>query len=124
MVSGGVDLYDLPSVATQRRAAERFRKRRLETTTSPTITAEQLQRARKEAAAAERRRVGEVLASLTAAGAIDGTQADTVVLVLTNPTTDADNAVARYEKHIGKNTAAAAGTGAAIARLYQQATGR
>ena len=72
MVSGGVDLYDLPSVATQRRATERFRKRSLQTTTSPTITAEQLQRARKEAAAAERRRVGEVLASLTAAGAIDG----------------------------------------------------
>ena len=91
---------------------------------SHAITAEQLQRARNEAAAAERRRVGEVLASLTAAGAIDGEQAEALVRVLTHPTTVADNAVARYEKHIGKNTAAATGTGAAIARLYQQAMGR
>ena len=88
---------------------------------SHAITAEQLQRARNEAAAAERRRVGEVLASLTAAGAIDGNQAQALVQLLTHPTTVADNAVARYEKHIGKN---AAGTGAAIASLYEQTMGR
>ena len=124
MSPGEVGLYDVPSAASQRRAAERFRKRRLETTTSLAITAEQLQRARNEAAAAERRRVGEVLASLTAAGAIDGNQARALVQLLTHPTTVADNVVARYEKRMGKNTAAGASTGAAIASLYEQTMGR
>ena len=88
---------------------------------SHAITAEQLQRAGNEAAAAERRRVGDVLASLTAAGAIDGNQAEALVRVLTNPITGANNCVEQYKKHTAKN---AAGTGAAIARLYQQAMGR
>ena len=88
---------------------------------SHAITAEQLQGARVEAAAAERRRVGEVLTSLTAAGAIDGEQAEALVKVLTNPSTGADNAVEQYERHTSKN---AAGTGAAIASLYQRTMGR
>ena len=124
MLSGEVGLYDLPSVATQRQAAKQ-RVRRAEITASRTITAADVQRARTEAAraatAAERRRVGEVLASLTAAGAIDGKQAEALVKVLTNPSTGADNAVEQYERHTAKN---AAGTGAAIASLYQRTMGR
>ena len=118
MLSGKAGPHDLPCDATQRQAAKlRLRKRHLAVTASRTITAEQLHRARNEAAAAERRRIGEVLASLTAAGAIDGSEAEALVLVLTNPTTEADNAVERYTKQRGKD---AAGVGAETAKLYQQ----
>ena len=124
MLSGEVGLYDLPSVATQRQAAKQ-RARRAEITASRTITAADVQRARTEAAraaaGAERRRVGEVLTSLTAAGAIDGNQAEALVKVLTNPSTGAHDAVEQYQRHTAKN---AAGTGAAIASLYQRTMGR